>query len=194
MSETPNPTAPFAEQLEAARGSASALGELLENCRHFLLAYAERNLESGMRPKLAASDIVQETILKASEAFSGFRGNSTREFRSWLRTILIRTLVDCHRTSHWRQFESIETLGYKQLHAVHDPLPTPRGALDQAEVALTLEAALKRLPHDYRTVIQLRHHEKLSFREIGNQIGRSTSATKRLWMCAVVQLRNELED
>src|SRR5687768_4579643 len=55
---------PEAEQLAAARrGSAEALGQSLEICRRYLLQIAASELASHLQPKIAASDVVQETFL-----------------------------------------------------------------------------------------------------------------------------------
>ena len=59
--------------IAAARGgSASALGQLLEGCRKYLLLVANESLDSDLRPKGGASDLVQETFVQAQRIFERF--------------------------------------------------------------------------------------------------------------------------
>ena len=43
-----------------------------------------------------------------------------------------------------------------------------------------LQAAIDRLPDDYRQVIALRYHEGLAFDEVGRRLGRSADAARML--------------
>ena len=89
---------PEAEQLAAARrGSAEALGQSLEVCRRYLLQIATSELASHLQPKLAASDLVQETFLEAQRIFARFQGDSPVELRAWLRAILLNKIADGER-------------------------------------------------------------------------------------------------
>ena len=55
-----------------------------------------------------------------------------------------------------------------------------------------LQAAIGRLPDDYRQVIALRYQEGLAFEEVGRRLGRSTDAARMLWARAVDRLKQEL--
>jgi RNA polymerase sigma factor (sigma-70 family) len=48
--------------------------------------------------------------------------------------------------------------------------------------------ALDSLPDDYRQVIALRYWENLDFDEIGQRMGRSAAAARKLWLRAVERL------
>ena len=58
--------------------------------------------------------------------------------------------------------------------------PSPDSALRKTEKELRLQAALERLPADYRTVVQLRSLEQRSFAEVGDAMGRSAGAAQKL--------------
>jgi RNA polymerase sigma-70 factor (ECF subfamily) len=60
------------------------------------------------------------------------------------------------------------------------------------EQAAALDAAIGRLPKDYRKIIELRHCDGLSFAEISRQLGRSDNAVRKLFFRAVERLRHEL--
>ena len=52
--------------------------------------------------------------------------------------------------------------------------------------------ALARLPEDYRRVIALRYEQGQSFADIGQAMGRSSEAVRKLWFRAIERLRKEL--
>src|SRR6516225_3212298 len=68
----------------------------LERFRSYLCALAR--IQVATRPwlaaKLDASDVVQQTLLKAHAARDQFRGRSAAEMAGWLRQILARTLAN----------------------------------------------------------------------------------------------------
>src|SRR4051812_32164120 len=87
--------------VEAARlGDGEALGRALEPLRQYLLLVANEELDSDLRAKAGASDLVQETFLGAHRDIASFRGRTEREWRLWLRGILL-PLVANHRR-HYR--------------------------------------------------------------------------------------------
>src|SRR5438094_9736562 len=81
--------------LPAARaGSMEALGQALEEFRHYLLRIAEQELDPDLRAKGGASDLVQLTFLEAQRDFARFHGDTAAELRAWLRRLLVDTLAN----------------------------------------------------------------------------------------------------
>src|SRR5215216_2191430 len=72
--------------LDRFRGYLSALARLQVAARPWLAA------------KLDASDLVQQTLLKAHAARGQFRGQTPEEMAGWLRQILTRTLANAVRS------------------------------------------------------------------------------------------------
>jgi RNA polymerase sigma-70 factor (ECF subfamily) len=90
---------------EARAGSSVAQGILLDRCRRYLLLIANETLDSDLRPKAGASDIVQETFLDAFRDFADFRGKNEEELLAWLTHILrhrVANNVRFYRTSQRR--------------------------------------------------------------------------------------------
>ena len=58
---------------------------------------------------------------------------------------------------------------------------TPSTQAGIAEEARRLEAAMSELPEDYQEVLRLRNWQRLSYAEIGQQMGRTEEAVRKLW-------------
>jgi RNA polymerase sigma-70 factor (ECF subfamily) len=190
------------QRLAAARaGSPEALGQALQACRGYLLLLAERELDSDLRAKGGASDLVQETFLEAQKDFAQFQGNSEDELRAWLRQILLHNLANFtrrYRATAKRRLGrevALDTTGSaadREGGLTIDML-SPSGVAMEEEQAQALRQALERLPDDYRQVILLRYQEQRSFEEIAPLMQRSYESVRSLWARAIRQLRREME-
>src|SRR5438477_7784765 len=74
-----------------------ALDRLLDSYRNYLRLLARTGLDVSLRSKADPSDVVQDTLLKASRRFGQFQGTSDAELAGWLRQILARCLADLVR-------------------------------------------------------------------------------------------------
>src|SRR5271165_6970503 len=79
---------------QARAGDVPALGRLLELYRNYLRVVARAMIGQALRVRLDASDLVQETFLKAHREFRQFLGSSEPELTAWLRQILVHTLAN----------------------------------------------------------------------------------------------------
>jgi hypothetical protein len=89
--------APEALIADAQRGDQRALEQLLECYRNYLRLLSRTSLDNELGAKVGASDLVQETLIKAHARFDQFRGRTEKELVGWLRSILARHLVDLVR-------------------------------------------------------------------------------------------------
>ena len=69
----------------------------LERFRSYLLLLARVRLDPLARPKVSASDVVQQTLLEAHRDLAQFRGRTVNEQAAWLRHILARNLANVLR-------------------------------------------------------------------------------------------------
>ena len=189
-----------AEWLAQARaGSLESLGRVLEACRGYLLLIAQQELEPELQAKGGASDLVQETFLKAHRHFPRFHGHSEAELLAWLRRLLLNNLIDFRRlylqAAKRRAAKEVSLQeggsscgGSDKLAA---PEPTPSRLAMKDEQAQALRKAMERLPDDYRQVLQWRQQDELTFEEIGRRMDRSADAVRKLWARAVARLQKE---
>ena len=90
----------------ARQAAPGALDQLLESYRNYLRLLARTGIDQSLQGKADASDLVQETLLKAHQRFGQFRGQREAELAAWLRQILARNLTDLvrrFRTAEARQ-------------------------------------------------------------------------------------------
>ena len=171
-----------------------ALGQLLNQYREYLLAIANRDTEQRLRTKFAASDIVQETLLTASQRFETFLGDKEEELVAWLRQIVSNDIKQTARTYRQTQRRDIQrecALGEQPIADVglSDRLATPgTDAVAKEEEQQLIKAmdTLEKLP---RTVVELRSFQQLPFEQVGLQIGKSAEAARKIWERAILQLQ-----
>jgi RNA polymerase sigma-70 factor, ECF subfamily len=179
----------------AIAGDELSREQIIETCRSYLLAIAEKNLDDPLRAKVGCSDIVQEACIKANAVFGQFRGTSYPELLAWLRRTLVNELIDVRRKYKGSQVRNIGREVALQQDSV-DLLPqalidqelTPCSATDNQEQIHALRIALQQLTEEYRQVIIWRNWDFLSFAEIGERLGRTEEAARKLWNRAVTKL------
>src|SRR5262249_28251681 len=160
----------------------------------YLLLIARQELEPDLRAKGGASDLVQEALYDAVGAFDQFRGATPDELRAWLRRILLNNLA-----SFARRYRAADKRCVRREVAIRadssawDGPPaapeTPSGVAVAGEEAEAVRRGLERLPDSYRRVLHLRYQENRTFEEIGDLLGLTANAARKLWARAVKRLQ-----
>ena len=185
----------------ARQGDPSARQRLFSIGRDYMGLVARAQVESWLRAKVDASDVVQQTLLEAHRDFDRFAGQSEQEWLGWLRRILTHNVADFVRryrgTSKRAVRREIPFRDPEQSAAFGAPEPaapglTPSQEFLHADAELQLSAALGQLAEDYQEVIMLRNLERLSFNEVAQRMGRSRPAVQMLWMRAIQRLQEIL--
>lgn len=165
--------------------------QLVEKYRPYLKAIACRHFPAHLKSRLDDSDLVQEAMLRASKEIDQFRGTTEAELECWLRETLVNCITDSVR-HHKRQMRSVLKEQHLPDHQVITTDPTPSEMVRTQESNKHVWQAVRRLPSDYQTVIELRQRLELSFVEIGERMQRSPDAVRMLWGRALVALGKEL--
>ena len=196
------PQTPLPPNLRLAQaGDDDALTRLLESFRTYLQLMAAGELDLELRAKVGASDLVQDTIIEARRDFKQFAGGTTAEFTAWLRQILRNNLANVRRryvhTLQPRVNREVPLNGSDSralVCSLSDPSATPQAKALAREQDELIDAVLARLPPDYREVVFLHHAEGLSFVQIGQRIGRTAEAVRKLWSRAIDRMQDELAE
>ena len=169
--------------MKARAGDASALSDLIENYRDYLLLVANSEIGQQLQGKVGASDLVQQSVFGAQQNFEQFRGEQAAELRAWLRMILQNNVRKTRRLFSTRKRNSGQEVCLEDNSAVRGGIPdlqrTPSSEAIQREKEAALRVALASLTADHQTVIQLRNFEQLEFAEIGLRMERSADACEK---------------
>lgn len=194
--------ADFQQLLSAAQGGDElAFNQLAERMHRYLLLVADRQLDSQLRRRVGASDLVQETLVRAEANLAQFEGASEGAFRAWLRQMVLHSASNArrrHRETEMRAQRREVALArgdsnLNGLDALPAPGETPSKLLSTREEEEGLLAALDCLRPRYRQVIELRSLERRTFREIGVTMDISEAAASKLWLRAIHHLRRHLQ-
>jgi RNA polymerase sigma-70 factor (ECF subfamily) len=142
-----------------------------------------RVLERRVGRAADAQDLAQQTFLQLHRARRDFRAGM--RLRPWLITIALNLSRDLLRRRNRRPEDELEehTLGVE---------PVAVRALDEADVASRVRAALVQLPSSQREVIELHWFDGLSFAEIAQVCGCTAGAVRVRAHRGYVALRETL--
>jgi RNA polymerase sigma-70 factor (ECF subfamily) len=121
-----------------------------------------------------AQDLLQDAIVEAFKAFPHFRRGTY--FDKWLYRIMSHTFIDHYRRQRRVRFESLDdpsgaAFGVGEgSREIADPVSDPAYRLEQETLAEPIQAALDRLPADFRLVLILADIEEFSYEEISEML------------------------
>jgi len=145
------------------------------------------------RDPVEAEDLVQETYLRAIRGAHGFQPGTN--LRAWLFQILRNTYYTISkrkgRMPDPQDPETLESLATEGARGAG--LGGPGGAGDGG-AGLDLEAALQRLPEEYRSVVLLADVEDFTMTEVAAIMRCPVGTVKSRLFRARAMLRDELRD
>ncbi len=180
---------------QSQAGCGKSQNELFRQLQAYLAYVADTNVEAPLRRKLSPSDVVQQSFVRAVEQLPDYRGNTSLEFKGWLRQILIneirqgRRVLAADKRDVRREMPLGGEASDQQPRELIDRYSTPAALALADEQAAAVRRILQRLPENYQTVIRLRNWEELSFEVIGARMNLSTSGAAKVWYRALVAVR-----
>jgi len=189
---------------EARAGRREAYEELFRIYSEELGARVQR-LALPRGPRVAASDVIQETLVDAVRGFEAFEPRGPGSFRGWLGRILDNRVRMLANTLHAQKRDARREVnlrtGELSSSDAHDPTPSlagsgtsPSGAAAIGERGEALERALAKLSRDHQEVLRLIKLHEHSIAETARTMGRSENAVKKLLARALLELRTALGD
>ncbi len=178
-------------------GDESALKKLLARYEPRLRGILSQRLPVSLRRKLSVEDILQETWITACSRIPEFDARHEGAFAAWLEQIAIFKLREQIR--HYRHTGKRGGVEEVTRGARPDTVlfagrgPSPSEAAMGEELRLKAIQALQALPEDYRVVIELVQVEQLTLRQVGERMGRSREAVKKLYGRALSRLAAAME-
>jgi RNA polymerase sigma-70 factor (ECF subfamily) len=187
----------------AKKGDRTALEQLCQ-------VYGERvhwivrfRMGRELRSKLDSMDLVQDAFVSALEDLGDFTYRDEGDFLRWLSKIAENRIRDNVKKIHANKRNIRKEVPLRnrvpttQGGHVGAPGPvvttTPSVVISQREELSRLDKAIDELRPEYREVIILKKIEGLSYKEIGNRLGKSTDAVGMLVSRAMISLINAFE-
>jgi RNA polymerase sigma-70 factor (ECF subfamily) len=160
-------------------------------------------MSKELRSKLESMDIVQDTLVHALSGLEDFTYNNEGDFVRWLSKIAENELRGNLRKFHAdrrdiRREVRLDNFrpasGDKAVGTANPIEPTtPSAILSKKEDLHKLEQALDQLNPEYREVIVLTKIDGLSYKEVGERLGKSADAVGMLLSRAIVALTGVFE-
>jgi RNA polymerase sigma-70 factor (ECF subfamily) len=180
----------------AASGDQAAWEALYDKNRAALYAIVRSRLPRYFRTRLDSEDVLQSAFLTAFHKLPSFEYDGTDSFRSWLTAILVNKLTDKikyhSRARRAVQRESDDTGDQGMLDEAPDERHSPSVVLAAAESQALVLDAIGRLSESEQELICLRHFDRLSWKEIADQMGISETQARRRGFEAVERLVSRL--
>jgi RNA polymerase sigma-70 factor, ECF subfamily len=202
MDQTPNEVTHLINRLRA--GDRQALGELFHGYRERLRRMVELRMDSRLRTRLDASDVLQEAYLDLAGDLEAYRADPKLPPLLWMRLHVGRRLTLLHR----RHLGTAMRDAGLEISLYREALPqassaalaamllgrhtSPTQAAQRAERLLRIQEALNTLDPIDREVLALKHFEELSRAETAEVLGISPEAAAKRYFRALKRLKEVL--
>jgi RNA polymerase sigma-70 factor (ECF subfamily) len=190
------------QMIEQARaGDTGVLNELFDRHRERLRRMVEMRLDSRLKGRIDASDVIQDAHLQAASRLEEYLRDPAMPFFLWLRFLIGQQLLIIHRhhlNAGMRdarrevslypgilQEASSEALAARLLGQE----TSPSEALVRAERLLRIHEAINRLKPLDREILSLRHFEQLSRAETAQVLGIGEPAAAKRYIRALSKLK-----
>lgn len=152
--------------LRARRGETDAFGELVQ--RHQTAVFNVCYRLVGERRE--AEDMAQEAFIRAYTRLDSY--DAERPFGPWMRRVAANVCLN--------RLESLPAAAaaIDEERDPDDPSQRPEPAAEQRDETERVRLALLTLPPHYRTVLELRHYQELSYEEIAETLHQPLSDVK----------------
>jgi RNA polymerase sigma-70 factor (ECF subfamily) len=158
----------------AQQGDEMAFAELVR--RHQMAVFNVAYRLFGRRQD--AEDAAQEAFLRAYQSLARF--DLSRPFAPWIKRITVNLCLNWLETERVRPQITAADMTHEltSLDSWAAVVPTPEQAMLRQEQSARLRHAILQLPPTYRTVIEYRHFQEMSYDEIAEAMARPVSSVK----------------
>jgi RNA polymerase sigma-70 factor (ECF subfamily) len=181
-----------------------SFARLFQQARLRLQRIVQFRLDYRLRGRVAESDVIQETYVRAAQRLDRYLDNPDVPFFVWLRSELHQKLIEVHRRHFGagkrdiRKERAIHAAASGQTSmalAAHlvARMTSASQLLERAEQIERLQQALEEMNETDREVIALRHFEELSNLETAEILGIEPSAASKRYLRALKRMREIFE-
>jgi RNA polymerase sigma-70 factor (ECF subfamily) len=173
--------------IKRAQGhDAEALGEIHRRYVRRVFGLCRYMLDS----RESAEDATSEVFLKLQRSIESYDGSIP--FPRWLLRVAGNQCIDALRRRRRGRQVIVEVEDGAAVIEATSSEPSPLGTVIRMEERVQLQAAIARLPENYRVPLVLRYYSELSYDEIGHQLGLQRNHVATLIFRAKQELRRKL--
>lgn len=198
---------PERDLIERARsGDKVALNEIFARHRQRLCLMVEMRLDARLRPRVDASDVIQEAFVEVAARLDQYLRDPRLPLFLWLRLVVGERLMKMHRHHLGARMRDAG----REISLYRGAVPgassaalaaqllgkvtSPTHAAIRAERLVRLEHALNHLDPIDREILSLRHFEELNRREAAQALNIDEAAAAKRYLRALRRLRAALDD
>ena len=148
------------------------------------------NFTTRFIPSFYRDDIVQDVFIKVWKNLGNFDLNKS-QFKTWLFTITRNTITDYYRKKKATPFSYLKEDELNE-NEIEDIAPLPDIILEKLQDKETLDKVLNDLKDEYKTVVTLYYQEDMTFKEIGEVLGKPMNTVKSYHYRALKILHQKL--
>ncbi|RJS22534.1 RNA polymerase subunit sigma [Corallococcus sp. H22C18031201] len=185
------------ELLRGARGGErAALDELFRRCQRKLVSWAARSGPRTPRGGVRASDIAQDTALRAFDKFTTFNGTTEAELLAWLKRILANQSAQLARGAGRQKRSAGSTVPLDSVEAETIPSRgrSPSQVVLERESWRRLLSYLYALPAAQQDAIKLCHLDELPVAEVARRMGRTQASVAGLLLRGLRHLKSRMNE
>ena len=164
------------------KGDAKALDILIENNLKMIYSFVYKNVGDQSN----AEDITQEVFVKVWKNLKKF--DQKKDFKPWVFQIAKNTSIDFLRKKKSIPFSRFENEKGQNL-LVDNIAAAPANLIEKLSDKKTIASAVGKLNEKERNLINMRHEQGLSFREIAERLNESINTVKSRYRRALLNLR-----
>lgn len=172
------------------------LGKLIENQRPHLRRFIRCRINAKLASRIDASDIIQEVYVRAYRGLNNYLNKPSVPPVVWIRQLSKQIICEIHRKNFRTvrsPFQEDDHFGERFLSQIIDSTESITSELHRKEMMEKIDRTLSSLSEIDREVIEMRHMEGYSMREIADLIGVQQETIKKRYYRALTRFREVLQ-
>ena len=170
------------------------------NYKPLLKAIVSRKIEKELDGKADASDVLQDALSAAQANIEQMATKTPREFRGYLRRVLMTKIQDLKRRFLKTQKRDVhreltaEDISSDEFRQIADNDGTPLDLLIDEEHFRRVMQAIGDLPPEIQKVLAWRFEQDMTYEEIGKKLGRTKDDVRMLMQRCIARLKQRFEE
>jgi len=170
------------------------------NYKPLLKAIVSRKIDKELGGKADASDVLQDALSAAQANIDQIATKTQREFRGYLRRVLMTKIEDLKRRFLKTQKRDVhreltaEDISSDEFRQIADNEGCPLDLLIDEEHFRRVMQAIRDLPPEIQKVLAWRFEQDMTYEEIGKKLGRTKDDVRMLMQRCIARLKQRFEE